>query len=121
MGYESKLYIIEKRNHSLKHDGMRWGEVIATYDLCKCGPITDFMYNRHATDCYVYADDGNTRITEDEYGKKLTEAPIPLVIAELEKLKEYDYRRIYPLLSMLQTFENNRDQWGEIAVLHYGH
>lgn len=49
------------------------------------------------------------------------------VIDKLERIVEngakngVDYRRIFPLLATLKAFESYNNQWGDIAVLHYGY
>ena len=72
---------------------------------------------------YGNCDDGNTKILKDRYDEKLTEVSIPFVISTLEKILEggETYRRIYPLLNALKTFDEQKDKWGELAVLHYGY
>lgn len=119
MGYESKLYVVDKRG-SLKGEGKKWGEVIASFNMCKFGAFNDIFSKE--TDCYIYADDGNTEITEDKYGDTLTEASIKEVIEYLENYKttQERYRRVEPLLGLLKGFETS--EWGNsLIVLHYGY
>lgn len=64
---------------------MWFGDVVASFRLSKT-PIYQEIRNRFSpTDTYFYADDGNTEITEDMYGKPLTEIPIPDLIDILER------------------------------------
>ena len=112
MGYESKLYVVDK--HDWKWSNEKWGEVIASYDLCRV-PINFSQYP--ATDCYIIADDGNTKITEDKYGDPLKEIPVKDMIDMIENDK--DYRRYQPCLNLLEGFDLNR--WENLVVLHYGH
>lgn len=116
MGYESKLYVVDK--HDWKFAKEKWGEVIASFDLC-CVPINFAHYP--ATDCYIFSDDGNTKITEDKYGSPLREIPIIELINMIENaIKETDYyRRYQPCLSLLKGF--NSADWENLIVLHYGH
>lgn len=116
MGYESKLYVVDK--HDWKGCDGKWGEVIASFDLC-CVPINFAQYP--ATDCYIIADDGNTRIIEDKYGDPLREIPIQDAIEMIEKvIKTGDYYRRYkPCLNLLKGF--NINNWENLVVLHYGH
>lgn len=124
MGYESKLYIVEK-SHLRDDDGMVYAQVIATFDMCKCYFLSDVLVKGSKTNCYFYADDGNTKVLEDKYGDELTEASVDDVIEVLEKAVEIgeDYRRIFPLLSMLKTFseQQKNNKWGNLVVLHYGY
>jgi hypothetical protein len=127
MGYESKLYIVEKFKGSLreKDKGKAYVQVIAMFDMCKFYELSGVLTKQPETDCYFYADDGNTKILEDKYGDPLTESSIELVIEVLEEIVENgeDYRRIFPLLSALKTFKEQKDKgiWKNIAVLHYGY
>lgn len=122
MGYESKLYIVRKSNH-WQEEGKRFAEKIAEFNMCKFRDLADKMRNQPKTDCYIYADDGNTMILEDCYGEKLTEATPKFVIAVLEKIlaNGEDYWRIYPLLAFLQSLEQMIGQDENIVVLHYGY
>ena len=117
MGYESKLYVVDK--HDWKFANKKWGEVIAMFDLCSVPRLNFSSYP--ATDCYIIADDGNTEITEDRYGDPLKEVPIQDAINMIEKAIETEdyYRRYKPCLDMLKGF--NPDNWGNLVVLHYGH
>lgn len=122
MGYESKIYIGEKS--SLKdNNGMTYVQVIAMFDMCKMGNLIN-VFDRK-TDCYFYADDGNTKVLEDKYGDALTEAEIEDFIYVLEEAVDSgeNYRRIFPLLSTLQTiYEQQKDgKWKNIVLLHYGY
>ena len=116
MGYESKLYVVDK--HDWKWCDEKWGEVIASFDLC-CVSINFTQYP--ATDCYIIADDGNTKITEDRYGDPLKEVPIQDVVEMIEKVIETGdyYRRYKPCLDLLKGF--NIKNWENLGVLHYGH
>ncbi len=122
MGYESKLYIVEKSG-IINQDDKTYASVIATYDLCKCPEIRDAFNDAEVTDSYIYRDDGNTRIIVDSYDDELTELSIDSVIAVIEGdiSKGENYRRYFPLLAMLRVFKDNAKQWPNIAVLHFGH
>lgn len=80
---------------------------------------------KNKTDCYIYADDGNTKILEDMYGDALKEASIEDVICVLEEAinNGEQYRRLFPLLSALKVFNEQKknDVWDNIVVLHYGY
>jgi len=123
MGYESRLYVVDKHK-DMKNEDLRlvWASVITVYDLSKAGE--DFVSKVRAfpdTDCYIYADDGNTRITEDCYGDKLKEIPLNEMIAILayEIGANSYYRRFKPILGLLMAF--NPNDWDNLVVLHYGH
>lgn len=122
MGYESKIYIAEKG--SMKdQNGMTYVSVIAMFDMCKIGNLVNVFDKK--TDCYFYADDGNTEVLEDMYGDTLKEATVEDVINVLEEAVDSgeNYRRIFPLLSALKTIHEQQmdGRWKEIVVLHYGY
>lgn len=117
MGYESKLYIVDK--HHWKWNDEPWGEVIAMFDLCKV-PNLNFSHFPD-TDCYIYLDGSDIKIKEDGYGDRLKEIPVKDAIDMIEKEIEVDrdYRRFQPCLNLLKGFDLNR--WENLVVLHYGH
>ena len=126
MGYESKIYIVEKTNYSWdEENGMKYARVLAMFDVSKFYGLSDWFRNKPATKHYIYADDGDTQIIEDRYGDTLKEASVEEVIDRLEKIVEVengvDYGLIFPLLAALKAFESHSNQWGDIAVLHYGY
>lgn len=114
MGYESRLYIVET------HKNSSYAEKIATISMSKMGGNGwNELFNK-PFEYEMYADDGNTLLTEDRYGEKLTYAEFEPVIKWLEtKGKEMDYRRIAPLLGLLKSFD--RSQWDELKIVHYGY
>ena len=129
MGYESKLYIVRKTSFGIDtlNGGKVWAEVIASFRLAKCPPVADFMRKCPNTDCYIYADDGDTQILEDRYGEPLTESDLESLIEVLEKESEDKsfggvcYRRIMPLLVMLKQFNEDKGRWENLKVLHFGY
>ena len=102
---------------------MTYVSVIAMFDMCKAGNLVNVFDKK--TDCYFYADDGNTKVLEDMYGDTLKEATIEDVIYVLEEAVDSgeNYRRIFPLLSALKTIHEQQmnGRWKEIVVLHYGY
>ena len=123
MGYESRLYVVEKHKNFYPSDNnMVWGEVVAVFDLCKCYPVSDELCKYPNTNAYIYADDGNTEILEDKYGEKLKEIPVKDTIKIIKKAMKndnYSYRRYKPCLKLLEGF--NLDEWNDLVVLHYGY
>lgn len=114
MGYESRLYIVETHKNS---DST---QIVAIINMGKMGGNgwrelfnKPFVYE-------MYADDGNTLLTEDKYGENLTYAYLDPVIEWLEtKGKEMDYQRIDLLMGLLKAFD--RSQWGELKIVHFGY
>ena len=122
MGYESKLYVVEK-HRSFCDDNMIYSQVIAMFDLCKFYPLSTKISNYPMTDCYFYADDGNTKVLEDRYGEPLREIPIEDIITVLEEVIQNgdEYRRIFPALAALKELNRRNGQWRELVILHYGY
>ena len=127
MGYESKLIIVHKSDitaHIKSTDrDMVWGEVIATYRLCK---VYDIDFRKYpATDCFFYDEqdgDEDGRVIEDCYGDTLKELTVQEAIKEIAiaNAKGEHYRRYAPILAMLTAF--NLEEWGNsLRVLHYGY
>jgi hypothetical protein len=133
MGYESKMFIVEKRKHSswsmtITNPAIFWAEDMVCFDLRTIGNYGPFYElfngtNKKETSHYIYPDDGNTEILKDYHDKPLTEATIPETIAAIEadigSNKEYVYRRLPPFIALLKGFIP--DEWQNLAVLHYGH
>ena len=119
MGYESRLYLVERtRVHGLC--GRPWLETIATFNLGKVYIVSDKMTRYPPTDGFVFADDGNTEILEDEYGSTLKAIPLEDAIKILEEASAEDsYRRFAPCIGLLKGI--NTDEWRDIHVLHYGY
>lgn len=125
MGYESKLYVVDKLSNqaSIRPDGMQYCNVIAMIDLCKYYKWSNKAINYPMTSCYFYTEDGKTQILEDGYGDPLREIPLDdaIEIFEEEFYSGEDYRRLVPTLTLLQSLKDNENQWNEIVVLHYGY
>lgn len=116
MGYESKVYIVERS----EHEDWIYGEVVATYDLCKV------MYDgwrelfKTPIDFDIFADDGETAIKEDMYGDSLKYAPLDDVKEYIGVLmKKSDYRRLAPFYGLLNGFDESK--WRQLVVVHFGH
>lgn len=110
MGYESRLYVVDKLDD--------YGEVIAVFNLCKVSSVASKMKKYPATNLYIYS--GDKKITRDCYGEPLTEIPIKDAISIIEEAAaDSNYRRFEPCLNMLKGFELNR--WHNLVVLHYGY
>jgi len=127
MGYESIFYVVNKVGGHFHEDiNLRFAEKVAEFDLSKVPEIANVVRRYPRTDCFVYADDGNTEIVEDDYGKPLTEIPIPNLIKIIEDQMEVErgmglnvYRRYLPFLNMLKSFDLS--EWEDLVVLHFGH
>lgn len=122
MGYESKIYIVDKT--AIKdEDGKYYAQTIAIFNLGKARDISGRLRKKPATDCYVYADDGNTRIIEDCYGEPLTECT-PEYLTGLLKLainRDPHYSRYQCILGSLDSIVRARGHWKNVVCLHYGY
>ena len=121
MGYLSRLYVVEKFEDAGKvdyySDNRCFAELHAMFELGKSPLFRDKIRNYPDTDCYIYADDGNTRLIEDAYGEKLKEIPIQDAINILKECIELDSWRTYKVcLQVLEAFSDTG-----FVVLHYGH
>lgn len=121
MGYESRLYVVRKsKNQTSPESGLRWAEEIAVFDLSKVPAVSDKMRACKNTDAFIYADDGNTEITEDRYGEALKEIPLADAVKILEDAAtKDDYWRYRPCIALLKSMQECGQ--GEIVVLHYGY
>lgn len=125
MGYENRIYVINVFRHSSNRetDYLNYGERIAVFDLGKS--IPEYMVKKFfktPVDFTIYEDDGNTRITEDMYGKKLASADIKEFINYLENYEEIEKRNnplIPPFLAALKIYVSQN--WRELQVVHYGY
>lgn len=117
MGYELRIYVVYKGK--IYDEEKRYAGVVAMFNFGKFAGLREVF--KAKTDCYIYSDDGNTPILEDDYGDELTEAPLADVISFLEnEIKNGEnYRRIKPLLSLLKGFD--KEQWDNLVCLHYGY
>ena len=113
--YESRIYIYNRE----KYGKITFGSEIARFDMCVMPPdFTDIFTEEK--DFNIYADDGNTEITEDKYGAPLRACSVKKLKAWLaEDMKTNDYRRLKPLLAFLQAL--NPDEWDELIAVHYGY
>ena len=130
MGYDSRIYIVEKSRYAVPMNvvidgedyGERiWGQVIASMELGVYPTVSNLMCSKPETDMYIFAHDGNTMIVEDRYGKVMTECSVEELLEVVQKDIDQgeDYRRIFPLYGLLKGFNTN--QWDNLRVLHYGH
>lgn len=122
MGYESKLYVVEKC-HKFPDEKMGYARIIAMFDMSKVYDLVDVF--KRETEWYFYADDGDTQVLEDRYGDTLKEATVEEVIEAVEEIiaSGDQYRRWFPLLATLKVIQNQCEKgiWKEIVVLHYGY
>ncbi len=127
MGYEVKLYLGELSG-SRDADGSSYLSTVASIDLSKpYGNLAAFTEtNKEGDRAYLYGSDGNTRMTEDCYGKQLIAVPAPKVLKimkdEAKKNRtDYDgngYRRYNLAIPLLEQFIK---EFERPSVILYGH
>jgi hypothetical protein len=113
MAYESKIFIVEKLN-GLEENNKQYAKVISMFDMCNINGF-DNIFKKEA-DCYFYI--GDIKIFKDKYDEPLKELDFKTVINYL-KNHDDNYRRIKPLIGLLESF--NLDEWDNLAILHYGY
>lgn len=117
MGYEVRMYYGEKLGHV--SDG--WVSVVGMVDLCKIGrgKVSE-INSKDGPEGFIYADDGNTHITEDCYGSKIRIHPAKDFLKALkadnkvEKYRRYDIA-IAALTAALKGFGD------DLVVVLYGY
>ena len=120
MGYNSKIFVVEKTMMYPNEEGKMFAIIIASIEMAVFPDLREVF--KKETDCYIYADDGETELTKDMRDDPLKEATIDAVIECLEQFEEKEhYRRTSLLLGLLKGFDVDKDGWRNIAVLHYGH
>lgn len=122
MGYESRIYVVEKSTHSWRDDGKVYASVIAMVNMCKCYPLSDILRNKPSTNCYIYNPGSDEEVVEDCYGKPLTECSVSEAIKALKKVTaDDDWWRYDILLATLKEVERLVGNAENIVVLHYGY
>lgn len=126
MGYKSRIYIVHK-NHSDDLDGTRLCFVLASVNVFKCDGLYDIFND---SNCWIYADDGESEIRKDCYGDCLKEAKIQDVVYFIKKKEEelqslgYKLYQFYPGLHILCHTLIGVEQtntWDNLVCLHYGY
>jgi hypothetical protein len=122
MGYETKIVIVDKSNHMFSFENKFWGEKIAEFNLCKmAGEYMKKLDKFRISDCYYYADDGDTRIEKDKYNEPLKEITLSALIKILEK-EDQSYWRIPIIIKMLKGFiEQEESSYRCLRALHFGY
>lgn len=131
MGYESKVYIVERKEWQNEKTGKKtvFGDVVAVFDLSKMGGpgIAQEFYGafKRPIDYEITVNvDGDTiePSNVDRYGEHMRAADIKeLIDALAESEKREHYRRIPPLCAMLGAFLLNAGEWEGLEAVHFGY
>lgn len=140
MGYEVKVFVgeVNQRITDDEKHGCAYFSVVAMLDLCKPGHKSEIgaLSERGQDDenivkrlqgespfVYLYGLDGNTKFTEDCYGKKFSALPIDEVIEALEHDEAQEkYWRFAGCISMLKGLKRAWKKRGKaLKVVLYGH
>ena len=122
MGYETKMFLVEC-HEQMKENGAAYCSPIAEIELCKIGyygALAKLDACRPSKPlAYIYSIDGNTRVTEDRYGKNLGFYDVEEVLTAMKTDNETEnYRRFGVGIAVLEAaigkFEN-------LKVLFFGH
>ena len=125
MGYESKIIIVERAQYT---PNIISALVVAQYDLCNMGYKNREFYDVFKTeidyDLYLPNGDEIQPLRMDCYGKHMKSADIGELIAALKVCDAREhYRRIPPLIAMLESFdlgEWNSD-YQRLEAVHYAY
>ena len=139
MGYESKIYIVER----VEHKTNIYGEpiknphvgaiIVAEYDLCKMGWKNEEFYqcfNKNidytlwVLGCDEHGNEVGMAVDTDCYGEHLKSARIDKLISALQVCEEREhYRRIPPLIAMLESFDLREwnDDSTRLEAVHFGY
>lgn len=115
MSYESRVYVIRLS----EFDKITIGEIIASVNM---GCMKKSFHNLFKTplDTKVY-DHSDLNIREDMYGDRVNYAEIEDVIEYLRlQIKICDYRRLKPLLGLLEGIDKTQWENSKIVAVHYG-
>ena len=137
MGYESTVFIVERSVFPGRGNvpASVSGLVIAEYDLSKVGYVNDEFFGAFKREIdyklYLPSCDEEGRevmefLDEDCYGEHMKAASIPDLISALRICEQRDhYRRIPPLIALLESFDKNADEWNNgcstLEAVHYGY
>lgn len=118
MGYESKIFVVNKSDWMKDNYGHYYGRIIAMVDMSCCLGLSNLF--RTPANVYIYAENPDEPVCDDRYGEELKCGDIQEIIewCEAEYNKEH-YRRFSPLIGLLKGFD--REEWNNLQVIHYGH
>ena len=120
MGYESRLYVVNRRE--LRWDGKPLGiyrDMIAKFDMSCVGWNPCHIFTTPIDFPIEYDANGN-EVYDDMYGERCGMASVSTVISAIEALEEREhYRRFKPLLGFLRGLDEL--EWDDLRVVHFGY
>jgi hypothetical protein len=128
MGYESRLYIVRKTDIPAwkdKKEKFNYAETMATYEMGVFPPF-QILFNKEGSETKHFICVGDKEVIKDMYGDPLREASLIDVIDCLGQGTLLNdgasrYRKIKPLMALLQEFHKIENDYYQLAVFHYGH
>lgn len=131
MAYTHRFYVVKKtKSFGIDEtENLRYAYVLARFDMGRNDLLGKKLDKYSATDCFIYMDDGDTPLIEDDYGEKLKEISVIDLLYILNPyvpknvLDEYEitiYQAFYDYLTRLNRRMTNSTALKDIVVLHCG-
>lgn len=121
MGYESRLYIVDKRVIPARKDGCAddvYAAKIAQFNMSCMESSFRNIFNNPLDFDFIGENDED--LTVDNYGDKVKYSDVQPVIEWLkESTKREHYRRTAPLIAFLEALKP--EEWEHLIVIHYGY
>jgi hypothetical protein len=120
MGYESRVFIVNRNETEHNNKVYVWGEKIADIKMGSMyNGFTDLFSKK--IDYKIFVDSVEEDTQTDKYGDTMTYTNCETVITYLENLiaNGENYRRLTMLLGLLKGIDES--QWDNIQVVHYGY
>lgn len=132
MGYTHRFYIVKKtKSFGIDEtENLRYAFELARFDIGKNDLLGKKLDEFPATDCFIYMDDGNTPLIEDDYGDKLKEIPLMdmcyIIDTFVHTIKNDDifnkavYDSFYNYLTKLNKYNKESEALKDVVVLYCG-
>jgi len=133
MAYRHRFYVVKKtKSFGIDEtENLRYAYVLARFDLDRNDNLKHKLdtANLPVTDSFIYMDNGDNPLIEDDYGDKLKEISVMDLLYILNPygptndLDEYNiaiYQSFYYYLTRLNSHMKNSTALKDIVVLHCG-
>ena len=119
MGYESKLFFVQKTRNFTEKNGKTFGIVQAMVDIHKFESVAAMFENE--ADTFIYQPlDGNVTVDVDKYGNGLKQMALSIFIDKLGQIGGWgQYVHTQAAMTMALTYYNVFKD--DMVVLHYGY